>query len=134
MTSPLNTLDIIIIHREKGGKPDSILPFNGHQAAHLTACVNLARAMLATEKGEQSFITLGDKLHRKSKPHQWLGGREMKVIVKAFLDEVKIKWPPLFIEETMENPDLLGATFRTVWPEKFDTRQFPISLNAGVGR
>ena len=67
MTNPLNTLDIIMIHRQADRKPKSLIPYNGHQAAHLTACINLTRAILATEEGEQSFISLGNKLVRKLK-------------------------------------------------------------------
>ena len=135
MTNPLNTLDIIMIHRQEDGKPKSLIPYNGHQAAHLTACVNLARAILVTEEGKQSFISLGDKLVRKSKPKRWWGkDTDMIDVVKSFLEVVTTKWPPLFIEKTLKSPDLMGATFRTVWEGSFDTRSFPISINAGVGR
>ena len=135
MTNPLNTLDIIMIHRQADGEPKSLIPYNGHQAAHVTACVNLARAILASEEGKQSFISLGDKLVRKSKPQRWWGeDTDMKHVVKSFVELVTTNWPPLFIEETLKSPDLMGATFRKVWEGSFDTRKFPICINAGVGR
>ena len=133
MTNLLNTLDIIIIHRTMNGKPDSMLPYNGDTAAQLIACVNLARSILASEKGKQSLISLGNKLDNKPRLDKWYDV-EMKDIVKVFLGIVMTKWPPLFLEETMENPDHAGATFRAQWETIFETRDHPISLNAGVGR
>ena len=133
MSNPLNTLDIIIIHRKMNGKPDSILPYNGDTAAQLIACVNLARAILATEKGKQSLISLGNKLDKKPRLDKWYNV-ELKDVVEAFLDIVMTRWPPLFMEETMENPDHQGATFRAEWGKAFKPRDHPISLNAGVGR
>ena len=133
MNKLLKTLDIIIIHREKNGKPDSILPYNGDIAAQLIACVNLARAILVTEEGKKSLISLGNKLDNKPRPDKWYNV-ELKDVVKRFLDKVMTRWPPLFMEETMENPDHTGATFRAEWGKDFNTRDHPISLNAGVGR
>ena len=133
MTNLLNTLDIIIIHREMNGKPDSMLPYNGDTAAQLIACVNLARSILASEKGNQSLISLGNKLDNKPRLDKWYDV-EMKDIVKVFLGIVMTNWPPLFMEETMENPDHTGATYRVEWDTVFKTRDHPISLNAGVCR
>ena len=135
MTDPLNTLDVIMIHRQADGKPESLVPYNGHQAAHLTACVNLARAILATEEAKQSFISLGDKLVRKSEPHRWLEkDAHMRDVVMSFVGMVTTNWPPLFIEKTLASPDIMAATFRAVWRGQFNTRDNPISINAGVGR
>ena len=57
----------------------------------------------------------------------------MEVVAKKFLNIVKSKWPPTFLEEAMKNPDEAGATFRTWWDLNFDTREHPMSLNAAVG-
>lgn len=134
MTYLLNTLDIIIIHRHKDGKPDFIYPYNGNTATHVTGCANLARSILATERGEQSFIDLGDKFESETELERWYKPIEMGVVAKRFLNIVKTKWPPTFLEEAMENPDEAGATFRKWWDLNFDTREHPISLNAAVGR
>ena len=134
MTSLPNTLDIIIVHRLKDGKPDFIYPYNGNIATHVTGCVNLARSILATKRAVDSFIEFGNNFERESVSKPWYKPIKMPDVAKKFLKIVTTKWPPIFLEEWMENPDHTGATFRTSWALEFDTREHPISLNAAVGR
>ena len=134
MTSLLNTLDITIFHRDKDGKPDFIYPYNGNIATHVAGCANLARSILATERGEQAFTKLGNKFESETDLERWYKPIKMDVVAKRFLNIVKSKWPPTFLEEAMENPDEAGATYRTGWDLDFDTREHPMSLNAAVGR
>ena len=134
MTNQLNTLDITIFHRDKDGKPDFIYPYHGNTAAHVTGCANLARSILATERGEQSFARLGNKFETETDLERWYKPIEMDIVAKRFLNMVKTKWPPTFLEECMENPDECGATYRTMWDSNFDTRERAMSLNAAVGR
>lgn len=134
MTYLLNTLDITIFHRDKDGKSDFIYPYNGNIATHVAGCANLARSILATEIAEQSFKRLGDKFESETDLERWYNPIEMDVVAKRFLNIIKTKWPPMFLEEAMENPDEAGATYRTGWELVFDTREHPMSLNAAVGR
>lgn len=134
MTYLLNTLDITIFHQNKDGKPDFIYPYNGNTATHVTGCANLARSMLATETGEESFTELGKRFESVTELERWYKPVEMHVVAKRFLNIVKAKWPPTFLDESKENPDESGETFRKWWELDFDTREHPMSLNAAVGQ
>lgn len=134
MTYHLNTLDIIIVHRNKDGKPDFIYPYNGDTATHVSGCANLARSILATDMAEQSFIKLGNKFEGATDLERWYNPIKMDVVAKRFLNMIITKWPPTFLEECLENPDHMGASYQKWWDLNFDSREHPISLNATVGQ
>ena len=131
MASPLETLNIILLHRNKNGKPDSLLPINGAMAPHMTTCINLARSALATEMGRQSCTILGTKFQEETQTPRWYGDKSMADVVNDCINDLITNWPPTIADESLSNPDNMGNTHRKGGFTKFDTREQPISINFG---
>ena len=103
-------------------------------AEHVVTCINLARAILATNMGEKAFINLGKAFQEETREKRWYGASSMDEVADIYLKTLVRNWPPTIVDETLSNPDNMGNTHRPseLGEGEFNTRKHPISLNAGV--
>ena len=134
MTSPLDTIDLIVIHRNKSGKSDAIYPYNGNIATHMAACVNIARQIIASEKGLRSFIQLGNHFEKETQLKAWWGPDTMEEVTKNYVERLLKKWPPMVVDDTFSTPDHYGITYRKKYDTEFDTLKSAISINGDVSQ
>lgn len=130
MTSPLDTINLIVIHRDESGKSTGIFPYNGDKASHMAACVILARRMIASDKALKSLIQLGNRLEEKATQLEaWYKPKSMEEVAKKFVERVLVKWPPMVVDDTFTSPDHLASTWKTKWDKDFETREHAITIN-----
>lgn len=128
-------MDLIVIQRDISGKSVSIYSSNGYIATQMAACVNMAREMIASEKGLSSLIKFGEDFEKvKTELKPWYYPREMKEVAQEYVRRMLDKWPPMVHDHTFTNPDIAGCTWRTKWEEYFDTSQHAIAINGQVSR
>lgn len=134
MTSPLDTMDLLVIHRNKSGITDAIYPYNGDKATHMAACVNIARQIIASEKGLGSFIQLGNRFEKETQLDAWYKPDTVEEVTKKYVGRLLDKWPPMVEDYTFTSPDVYASTWRTEWDTEFDTREHAIAINGNVSR
>lgn len=132
MSSPLDTLDITILERDKNGKPNRIFPSNGNTAQHVMASVNLARSLIAGPLGQPAFTRLCAETLANTQMEAWWGDMTENDLAKSFIDQVVAKFPPIFVDHSFAHPDHAACTHRKAYEGDFDTLQHAITINALV--
>ena len=135
MSSPAFTEAFIIIHQNKDSEPFKILPYSTKEANYLGACISLCQAMLKEAHVKQGFNNLVVSVLPRVDPRlsvHWTGNTNP---VEVFITKVLEKFPVVFVNDAMENPDDFAYHERDLGMEigdKFDTHGQGITVNGGV--
>lgn len=132
MSSPLDTLDIIILKRDENGKPNGIFPSNGETAKHVMASVNLARNLIAAPLGQLKFTQLCTNIVANMPMEAWWEFTTANDLAKNFIDQVVAKFPPTFVDYSFTHPDHAGCTHRKAYEGDFDPLRHAICINGSV--
>ncbi|CAD6593632.1 MAG: hypothetical protein ASARMPREDX12_007361 [Alectoria sarmentosa] len=129
MSSPLDTLDITILRRDKNGKPDHIFPSNGYTAQQVMASVNLARSLIAGPRGQPAFTRLCAGTLANTQMETWWGDMTENDLAKSFIHQVVAMFPPIFVDCSFAHPDHAACTHRKAYEGDFDPLQHAITIS-----
>ena len=132
MSSPLDTLDITILRRDKNGKPDHIFPSNGYTAQQVMASVNLARSLIAGPRGQPAFTRLCAGTLANTQMETWWGDMTENDLAKSFIHQVVAMFPPIFVDCSFAHPDHAACTHRKAYEGDFDPLQHAITISEPV--
>ena len=134
MSSPSFTEAFIIIHQNKNSEPFEIFPYSTSEANYVGAAITLCQAMLKESHVKKSFDRL--ILHmipslKQDLLARWLGNGDP---VGVFITKVLEKFPLVFVNDAMENPDNFALHMRSEMAdnEEFDTHRQGIVVKGAV--
>jgi hypothetical protein len=138
MADEVANFTVLALEYEDG--PVIMKPPNSPEYTYVASAINIALSILASEQARGSLMELTTRLDA-ARPHT-LGGpmsygnpAEVGTILDVFLRKVHAQFPPVVINHTMENIDILGTTLSPPWdgnPEDFEPRRSMIYLNGSV--
>ncbi len=125
----------IIWLRNEDGKPERTYEDNEPTKLLVVYCINVVRYMLLDVEVEVAFKNTARE-YSKVHPNSWYmedpePEYHMYKIARIFYESILDKFPNVFVDYTMKNPDNLGSHSRREWVE-FNPRNQSIQINGMV--
>ena len=128
-------------HRDNYGIVDFQYPADSQIYSVVERCISICRKMLEHSEGQRAFVTLAerfDKAHRGSPA--WyktflMDTPDMESITQGFFQKVFTRFPTVFVDYTVREPDNLAITPRHPWigsDTAFELSRLCIMLNGQV--
>ncbi|CAD6576939.1 MAG: hypothetical protein ASARMPREDX12_008058 [Alectoria sarmentosa] len=125
-------------HRDNYGIVDFQYPADSQIYSVVERCISICRKMLEHSEGQRAFVTLAerfDKAHRGSPA--WyktflMDTADMESITQGFFQKVFTRFPTVFVDYTVREPDNLAITPRHPWigsDTAFELSRLGIMLN-----
>lgn len=144
-THPTYNMDDVVanftvLELEYEGGPVNEKSPNSPEYTYVASAINIALAMLESEQGRDALVDLTVELDN-IRPLT-LGGpychgnvTTSRALDNIFLGKIRAAFPPVVINHTMTNIDVLGTTLSPPWngsPEDFNPKASMIYLNGSV--
>ena len=127
-----NASDYTIYHRDESGKPD----FQYKPKHGMTTCVvksiKICQAILKHSKPSGGLANLA-KIYFNYRGHS-TDPRRMKEYADTFLEMVQTRFPIVFVDDSLKNPDNWGVHWRNPFTGDFKTSDQSICLNGTVSQ
>lgn len=136
MAPPPFTKAFIMFQVDEKGKLSHIVPYYQNKATYVGTSISMCLAMLRDSRVKTAFEKIAKDFYQKSSGSSRPNLSEYEV-TNNFIDATHKRFPLIFIDDAMENPDLRGCTFRRVWSDKdggFDTHNHAIVINGPVSQ
>ena len=125
----------IVFPRDASGKPGSQYSPLEPVAMHVVMAVSLCQDMLAQQKVRDHFETVAIK-YSSGRPNSWYsqGSNAMttKQVTDTFIGKIRNRFPLVFVDYALKNPDTRGFHTRRPWNGDFEPRHQAISINGKV--
>ena len=133
MSSPSFTEAFVIIRQDKHSTPVEVYPYHTKEANYVGASISMCQGLLKQDHVKQSFSRLAREVLPCLKPEladHWLNNDPADLFITKVLE----KFPLVFVNEAIENPDDLAAHIRTHKGDdyEFDTHNHGIIINGEV--
>lgn len=131
MASPSFNEDYLIIRVNQHDQPASTIPHYENAATYISVSISICRGMLRTTKAKEAFKEFAETFHSD------LPETTAEEYTQMFINKILDRFPPIFVDYSMLNPDLIACHFRRKWVgylEAFDTRKQGIAINGPVSR
>lgn len=128
MAPPLFNEAFIIIRVDNKGQPVNIIPYDENAATYVAVSISICRGMLKTSRVKDAFKKFAEAYDPKLPKDG---------IVETFINKILERFPLVFVDNSMENPDLIACHFRRAWRDEgygFDPRKQGILINGPVSR
>ena len=127
MASSLFSEAFIIFNLNQYGQPAQIVPYWEDTATYVSVSISICRGMLRTPAVKDVFQNFMEMYHSQMS----------KDLVEFFISKILERFPLVFIDHSLTNPDYLAWHFRRVWNEdlkNFDTRKQALVINGLVSQ
>lgn len=128
MASPLFTEAFIIFRLNENGQPVKIIPFYTNVATYVAVSIRMCQGMLRTSRVKDSFKNFTEGFDPELPKNHF---------VEVFINKIIERFPLVFIDDSLTNPDFLACHYRRAWDEDvcdFETRKQAIVINGPVSR
>ena len=126
-----------IIHINKTGQPDGIIPHDSDKGTYISACIHLTLACTKTEKGKKPFIDLAGRFLPRSIKKSWRKDMTDEQVVDLFFRKQYAEFSYVVDGEYLANEEFLAGHFRRPCARdghNFDTCDQAILINGVVSR
>lgn len=109
-------------------KPDGIIPYYTNEATYVAVCISICRGLLRHSTVKDAF----NKLVEGYDPEL-----PQNAHTEKFIDKILERFPIVFVDFSIDNPDLNGFHLRRPWVDEgngFETRKQALVLNGRVSR
>lgn len=107
-----------IWHRDNSGIVDFQYPAEAPIHSVVERCISICRKMLENSEGQRAFVTLAERVEkaRRGSPAWYKTGltdtADMESITQGFFQKVFTRFPTVFVDYTVREPDYLAITPR----------------------
>ena len=136
MTSRLFTEAFIIFRLDEDAEPVEIIPYFTNAATYVAASISICRGMLRNPTVKAAFASFA-KDFDSTPSGAWYQESPMIDVAEKFINKVLERFPIVFVDDSMKNPDQQGCHHRRTWGgdgEPFETRKQGIVINGPVSR
>lgn len=126
-----------IWNRDANGRPNYQYPANPSQNSiinPIVKCINICRGMLTQPKVRQAFMDVAGKYDHQGAWY-WRNPspfRDTDQVTDVFIAKIRARFPLVFLDYTLENPDYLGCHHRRIWDGDFNPLNQSIVVNGQV--
>ena len=131
MTTTSDSASFLIIYRDNKRKPDFIFPWNKAPTTYVVAAIKTCPGMLTDERVKAAFTTMG-RDYSPHLPEPWYGGRDMSLMANEFIHPTLLRFPLVFVDDSITNPAFLVITYRRRWDTGFEPRDHAIGLHGSI--